>query len=165
MWMWVMMQWPESGRYQKLVRLDAAKVLRACLPILALFTAACALVDAQQREMGANGEAGAFSPHAEQAPAFPLNHPPLVMDGLPLTVQTPALMAVIASREAITRKQWPALGMLVAQAKPDPLGMYPEYWLLRSQLWNGPAQRPVGDLQRFLSANVDTYLADKLRGD
>ena len=117
-----MMQWPESGRYQKLVRLDAAKVLRACLPILALFTADCALVDAQQREIGANGEAGAFSPHAEHAPAFPLNHPPLVMDGLPLTVQTPALMAVIASREAMTRKQWPALDMLVAQAKPDPLG-------------------------------------------
>lgn len=159
-----MMQWPKSGRYQKLARLDAAKVLRGCLPILALFTAACAPVDAQQRETGANGEAGAFSPHAE-TPAFPLNHPPLVMEGLPLTVQTPALAAVIASREAMTRKQWPALGMLVAQAKPDPLGMYPEYWLLRSQLWNGPAQRPVGDLQRFLSANVDTYLADKLRGD
>ena len=64
----------------------------------------------------------------------------------------------------MNRKQWSVLGALVPQAKSDPLGMYPEYWLLRYQLWSPPAGGNA-DLQRFISGNPDAYLADRLRGD
>ena len=132
------------------------------LPLLALFTAACAPVDAQQRSASVNPQPQPAAQASQPAIAVP----PAVLAGLPPTNDTPALAAVQAAREAMNRKQWSVLGALVPQAKSDPLGMYPEYWLLRYQLWSPPAGgRPNADLQRFISGNPDAYLADRLRGD
>jgi soluble lytic murein transglycosylase len=78
----------------------------------------------------------------------------------------PTLPAVLAAREAFGRKQWSVLGLLVPQTASDALAMYPQFWLLRYQLWNLPGgQRPVADLQRFIDQSPDAYLADKLRGE
>jgi soluble lytic murein transglycosylase len=157
-------------RYQKTgrkspggaVASDPRAGLRRWLPLLALFTAACAPVDAQQRSAAVNPQ----PQPAVQATQPIISVPPAVLAGLPPTADTPALAAVVAAREAMNRKQWSVLGALVPQAKPDTLGMYPEYWLLRYQLWTPPATgRPTADLQRFISSNGDAYLADRLRGD
>ena len=132
----------QSGRYQKSARpasaADAAQAgagLRRWLPLLALFTAACAPVDAQQRSASVNPQPQPAAQASQPAIAVP----PAVLAGLPPTNDTPALAAVQAAREAMNRKQWSVLGALVPQAKSDPLGMYPEYWLLRYQLWSPPA--------------------------
>jgi len=161
-----MTQTLQTGRYQKSAHKAAGAVagagLRRWLPLLALFTAACAPVDAQQRNASINAQ-----PQAAAQAAQPLiSVPPAVLAGLPPTNDTPALAAVVAAREAMQRKQWSILGALVPQAKSDPLGMYPEYWLLRYQLWTPPASgRPTAALQQFVSSNPDSYLADRLRGD
>ncbi|AWQ03375.1 lytic transglycosylase domain-containing protein [Bordetella bronchiseptica] len=158
----------EARRYQKLALRDAADGMRGWLPVLALFTAACAPVDAQQRA-AANTAPAAVSmqaaPDAEQA-RRPIAVPPAVLAGLPPAPQTPAQQAVVAAREASQRKQWSVLGALAPQARTDPLGMYPEYWLLRYQLWSPPGgRRPDAELQRFLAAHAGSYLEDRLRGD
>jgi len=167
-----MTQTLQSRRYQKTARKsphptftsDPRAGLRRWLPLLALFTAACAPVDAQQRSAAVNTQP---QPQAAAQAAQPvISVPPAVLAGLPPTADTPALAAVVAAREAMNRKQWSVLGALVPQAKSDTLGMYPEYWLLRYQLWTPPATgRPTADLQRFISSNNDAYLADRLRGD
>lgn len=161
----VMIQAPYFGRYQK----TAGKSPRAVkfrvglcrwLPLLALFAAACAPVDAQQRAAAVNPPLAA--PTMPSAIAVPST----VLVGLPPTADTPALAAVVAAREAMNRKQWSVLGALAPQAKSDPLSMYPEYWLLRYQLRKPPAGGlPKADLQKFVSSNADTYLADRLRAD
>ncbi len=161
-----MTQTLQTGRYQKSAHKAAGAVagagLRRWLPLLALFTAACAPVDAQQRNASINAQPQA----AAQAAQPVISVPPAVLAGLPPTNDTPALAAVVAAREAMQRKQWSILGALVPQAKSDPLGMYPEYWLLRYQLWTPPASgRPTAALQQFVSSNPDSYLADRLRGD
>ncbi|MBO9330388.1 lytic transglycosylase [Achromobacter pulmonis] len=161
-----MTQTLQTGRYQKSAHKAAGPVagagLRRWLPLLALFTAACAPVDAQQRNASINAQPQA----AAQAAQPVISVPPAVLAGLPPTNDTPALAAVVAAREAMQRKQWSILGALVPQAKSDPLGMYPEYWLLRYQLWTPPASgRPTAALQQFVSSNPDSYLADRLRGD
>nr|WP_175219314.1 lytic transglycosylase domain-containing protein [Achromobacter deleyi] len=136
--------------------------MRRWLPLLALFTAACAPVDAQQRTAAVNPQ----PQPAVQTPQPAIAVPPAVLAGLPPTSDTPALAAVVAAREAMNRKQWSVLGALVPQAKSDPLGMYPEYWLLRYQLWSPPTGgRPTADLQKFINGNPDAYLADRLRAD
>lgn len=105
------------------------------------------------------------APDAEQA-RRPIAVPPAVLAGLPPAPQTPAQQAVVAAREASQRKQWSVLGALAPQARTDPLGMYPEYWLLRYQLWSPPGgRRPDAELQRFLAAHAGSYLEDRLRGD
>ncbi|WP_249292672.1 lytic transglycosylase domain-containing protein [Achromobacter ruhlandii] len=158
---------PQSGRYQKtggksLRAVDTRAGLRRWLPLLALFTAACAPVDAQQRTASVSPQ----PQPAAQAPQPAIAVPPAVLAGLPPTAETPALAAVVAAREAMNRKQWSILGALVPQAKSDPLGMYPEYWLLRYQLWTPPpGGRPNAELQKFISGNGDAYLADRLRAD
>lgn len=161
----------QPRRYQKSLRQaasggastsDARSGLRRCLPLMVLFIAACAPVDAQQRSAAVNPQPQ--PPIQATQPVIAV--PPAVLAGLPPTADTPALAAVVAAREAMSRKQWSILGALVPQAKPDPLGMYPEYWLLRYQLWTPPATgRPVAALQKFISSNGDAYLADRLRGD
>lgn len=161
-----MTQTLQTGRYQKSAHKAAGAVagagLHRWLPLLALFTAACAPVDAQQRNASINAQPQA----AAQAAQPVISVPPAVLAGLPPTNDTPALAAVVAAREAMQRKQWSILGALVPQAKSDPLGMYPEYWLLRYQLWTPPASgRPTAALQQFVSSNPDSYLADRLRGD
>ncbi|ASC64936.1 MULTISPECIES: lytic transglycosylase domain-containing protein [Achromobacter] len=159
-----MTQTLQPGRYQKTERIaaEAGSGLRRWLPLVALFTAACAPVDAQQRSAAVN-----IQPQpAVQAAQPVISVPPAVLAGLPPTADTPALAAVVAAREAMNRKQWSVLGALVPQAKPDPLGMYPEYWLLRYQLWTPPATgRPTAALQQFINNNPDAYLADRLRAD
>ncbi|MDX3877441.1 transglycosylase SLT domain-containing protein [Achromobacter denitrificans] len=159
-----MTQTLQPGRYQKTERIaaEAGYGLRRWLPLVALFTAACAPVDAQQRSAAVN-----IQPQpAVQAAQPVISVPPAVLAGLPPTADTPALAAVVAAREAMNRKQWSVLGALVPQAKPDPLGMYPEYWLLRYQLWTPPATgRPTAALQQFINNNPDAYLADRLRAD
>ncbi|CAM3410215.1 lytic transglycosylase domain-containing protein [Bordetella flabilis] len=166
----------ESGRYQKLPGTDGSRLLWRCVPVLALLTSACAPVDAQQRaaqtqdppaaSATVSQPAGAPAPAAAIAadppefrppdePAIPVSQPPSI-----------ARQAVLSARQAMMRKQWSALAVTVPQAQDDVLGMYPEYWLLRYQVWNSPrAQWPVAQMQRFIEHNSDAYLADKLRAD
>ena len=47
---------------------------------------------------------------------------------------TPAARAVAAARNAMNAKQWTQLANFVPQARGDVLGIYPEYWSLRTQL-------------------------------
>lgn len=176
----------ESERYQKSPWADAAPAARRWLPLLALLVAACAPVDAQQRDPAPTTGAAApavsaaepaltvppsppLQPSASTASLAPAAFPPPIEPlPTPAPAQPPsmALQAVVAARDAMTRKQWSALALMVPQAQGDPLGMYPQYWLLRYQLWNAPtAQRPVADLQRFIQQNGDAYLGDKLRGE
>ncbi|WP_256977796.1 lytic transglycosylase domain-containing protein [Bordetella genomosp. 10] len=108
-------------------------------------------------------------------PAVPATPGVPAMPGIPAPQEAPlpsasapsmAQQAVIAARDAMQRKQWSVLAMTVPQARSDLLGMYPEYWLLRYQLWNLPAnQRPTPDLQNFVRRYADSYLGDKLRQD
>jgi len=132
-----------------------------------------------QPDLGAVQPAPALAPAAPALPGNPAA--PMAPPGLPGMVIPPpeplpvpavtstpstAQQAVIAARDAMQRKQWSVLAMTVPQARSDILGMYPEYWLLRYQLWNLPAnQRPTPDLQNFLRRNADSYLGDKLRQD
>ncbi len=73
--------------------------------------------------------------------------------------------AVVAAREAVNRKQFSQLPALAARAQPDPLGMYPQYWLLRYQLQTTSVPTPVAALESFLHENRDAYLSDRLRSD
>ena len=149
-----MPQWLESRRYQKSARSEPRG--RRWLPVLALFTAACTSVDAQQPRQAASAPAQAARPS--------ILVPPAKLAGLPPTPQTPALQAVVAAREASERKQWSVLGMLVPQARGDILGNYPQYWLLRYQLWSPPGNVvPKAEVARFLQDNAGTYLAERLR--
>ncbi|WP_427185506.1 transglycosylase SLT domain-containing protein [Bordetella bronchialis] len=177
-----MMRRGESGRYQKSPGADAARLLRRALPLLGLLASACAPVDAQQHAAQAR-EASAVSAPASSPGAAPAtdaatvpvttlaNDPsaaaqPEAVSLLSTEPPTPARQAVITARDAMTRKQWSALAVVVPQAREDILGMYPEYWLLRYQVWNMPrAQWPVDQLRRFIERNPDAYLADKLRAD
>ena len=150
-----MRQWLESGPYQKSSTFEP-RGARRWLPVLALFTAACSSVDAQQ------GHAPAVPAQAAR-PAIAV--PPVKLAGLPPTAQTPARDAVIAAREANERKQWSVLAMLAPQARSDLLGSYPDYWLLRYQLWNPPGGvQPKAEAARFLKDHAGTYLAERLRG-
>src|SRR5690606_35730359 len=102
-----MRQWLESGRYQKSAQAEPRR--RRWLPMLALFTAACTSVDAQQPQQVA------LAAPAENARPV-ISVPPVKLAGLPPMPQTPALQAVVAAREANERKQWSVLGMLAPQA-------------------------------------------------
>ena len=151
-----MRQWLESGRYQKSALAEPRR--RRWLPMLALFTAACTSVDAQQPQQVA------LAAPAENARPV-ISVPPVKLAGLPPMPQTPALQAVVAAREANERKQWSVLGMLAPQARGDLLGNYPQYWLLRYQLANPPGNMlPKAEAARFLQDYAGTYLAERLRG-
>ena len=91
----------QSGRYQKSARpasaADAAQAgagLRRWLPLLALFTAACAPVDA--RSAAPRSIRNPSPPPRASQPAIAV--PPAVLAGLPPTNDTPALAAVQAAR-------------------------------------------------------------------
>lgn len=152
---WVsMMHWGEVGSYQKSAPGRAHRRLRWGLASMALLFTACSSVDAQQSKAAAHaseiGSGSAAEAAARIGPA----------------VAVPTLPAVLAAREAFSRKQWSVLGMLVPETSSDVLAMYPQFWLLRYQLWNSPSgQRPTADLQRFIDTNQDAYLADRLRGE
>ncbi|OZI15736.1 lytic transglycosylase [Bordetella genomosp. 7] len=150
-----MRQWLESRPYQKSARAEPRG--RRWLPVLALFTAACTSVDAQQPRPAA---------HAAPAAARPvISVPPAKLAGLPPTPQTPSLQAVVAAREANQRKQWSVLAMLAEQARGDLLGVYPQYWLLNYKLWNPPGNvMPRDEAAQFLREHDGTYLAERLRG-
>ncbi|WP_420042803.1 lytic transglycosylase domain-containing protein [Bordetella genomosp. 8] len=175
----MMRRW-EWGRYQKSPGGDAARLLGRALPLLGLLTSACAPVDAQQHAPQAqltpgpaDGVPGSGSSAAlATVPVTSLANDPTAsaqpeqVSLLTADPLTPARQAVITARDAMTRKQWSALAVVVPQAREDVLGMYPEYWLLRYQVWNMPrAQWPVDQLRRFIERNPDAYLADKLRAD
>lgn len=159
-----------SGMPARLDQMAPTSAWRRALPMLALFTAACAPVDAQQRAQApAGAETSALTLQSSLPPdqaGRPIAVPPAVLAGLPESPQTTATQAVVAAREAMNRKQWSVLAAMVPQAKGDPLAAYPEYWLLRYQLWSPPGgQRPTAELDRFLRNNAGSYLEDRLRGD
>lgn len=160
----------ESQRYQKSAGGAQLPAWRRALPILTLFTAACAPVDAQQRAQApAAAEPAALTLQSslpDDQARRPIAVPAAVLAGLPPSPDTAASQAVVAAREANNRKQWSVLAAMVPQAKGDVLAIYPEYWLLRYQLWSPPGgKRPVAELNRFLNANAGSYLEDRLRGD
>ena len=153
--------------------------LRRWLPALALVSTACSSVDAQQP-----AQAPAPTPFATVSPAAnagalelqaqsqagqsqrPISVPRVELAGLPPSPDDGARQAVVSARDAMTRKQWSALGLAAGQAGNDPLSIYALYWLLRYQLWSPPGgQRPVAALNRFMQANAGSYLEDKLRAD
>lgn len=74
--------------------------------------------------------------------------------------------ALIAAREAMKSRKWDDLSSLAPLASRTPLvGGYAQYWLLRHALEDETTPIPVGQLQQFLAAHPDAYLADRLRAD
>lgn len=82
------------------------------------------------------------------------------------TVPPAARQAVVDAREAMQRKQWQSLSLLVPLAKTDPvLGTYAEYWDLHRRLVDPTTPVPDDDMRQFMKAHPSGYLADRLRGD
>ncbi|MDQ2148192.1 transglycosylase SLT domain-containing protein [Alcaligenaceae bacterium A4P071] len=147
----------KAGRYQKSQAGVARHGWRRWSPLVVLCLAACGSVDAQQQQANATRVAAAEGA-AQGMPEVAASIAPML--------SSPTLPAVIAAREALQRKQWSVLGSLLPQADADLLGMYPQYWMLRYQLWNAPqAQWPTGSMERFMATHRDAYLADRLRTD
>lgn len=139
--------------------LTQRRVLLA-LPLFAVWLTSCSSVDARQEadRKAATGQTPAPQIATAALPAAATTLVPLVI--------APTLQAVVAAREAMSRRQWSVLGSLVPQADEDILAMYPQYWMLRYQLWNTPATAwPTSAFERFMNTWRGTYLADKLRGD
>ncbi|MGB6104072.1 MAG: transglycosylase SLT domain-containing protein [Pusillimonas sp.] len=87
-------------------------------------------------------------------------------DTVKLITPPRAREAVINARDAMQKKQWLALDALVPLAKTDPvLGTYAEYWSLRRKLQDPTQPVPDAEMQRFMQAHPDGYLADRLKGD
>jgi soluble lytic murein transglycosylase len=119
---------------------------------------ACSSVDAQQPQHTASTTLDLVYPPEASSRHLPARIAPLVI--------SPTLHAVIAAREAMTRRQWSVLGDLAPQAEADLLAMYPQYWTLRYHLWSmPPVTWPTQAFERFMSRHSGTYLADSLRGD
>ncbi len=78
---------------------------------------------------------------------------------------TPAARAVAVARDAMKNKQWVQLNALVPQARADILGIYPEYWALRTQLGSAGIESTKQQLNEFLQKNSGSFLADKLKGE
>ncbi len=78
---------------------------------------------------------------------------------------TPAARAVAVARDAMNNKQWVQLANLVPQARGDILGIYPEYWSLRTQIGSTNMPGTQQALTEFLHTNSGSYLADKLKGE
>lgn len=131
-------------------------VLALAGTLMALSVTACSSVDAQQSVPAADLGRGQVA--SASVPQVAVKLAPLVT--------APTLQAVVAAREAMNRRQWSVLGALVPQADEDLLAMYPQYWMLRYQLWNTPmAAWPVSSFEGFMKRHSGTYLADKLRAD
>ena len=78
---------------------------------------------------------------------------------------TPAARAVAAARNAMNAKQWGQLASFVPQARADVLGMYPEYWSLRTQLGSTHMLGVQQLLTDFITKNKTAYLEDRLKGE
>ena len=78
---------------------------------------------------------------------------------------TPAARAVAAARNAMNAKQWGQLASFVPQARADVLGMYPEYWSLRTQLGSTHMPGVQQTLTDFITKNKTAYLGDRLKGE
>ena len=78
---------------------------------------------------------------------------------------TPAARAVAVARDAMNNKQWAQLSALVPQARADVLGIYPEYWTLRTQLGSVGLESTKQQFNEFLQKNPGSFLADKLKGE
>ncbi|MFZ4708494.1 MAG: hypothetical protein ACOYMH_01450 [Zwartia sp.] len=78
---------------------------------------------------------------------------------------TPAARAVAAARNAMNAKQWGQLASFVPQARGDVLGIYPEYWSLRTQLGSTHMPGVQQTLTEFITKNKTAYLGDRLKGE
>lgn len=78
---------------------------------------------------------------------------------------TPAARAVAAARNAMNAKQWGQLASFVPQSRADVLGMYPEYWSLRTQLGSTHMPGVQQLLTDFITKNKTAYLGDRLKGE
>lgn len=78
---------------------------------------------------------------------------------------TPAARAVAAARNAMNAKQWAQLASFVPQARADVLGIYPEYWSLRTQLGSTHMPGVQQTLTEFINKNKTAYLGDRLKGE
>lgn len=78
---------------------------------------------------------------------------------------TPAAQAVVLARQAMNNKQWTQLSNQIGPASGDILGIYPEYWYLRTQIAAANMPDTHQTLMRFLKKNEGSFLADKLRGE
>jgi len=90
---------------------------------------------------------------------------PVLLQNLTTSDDTPAAQAVVKAREAMNKKAWLQLASLVAPAKSDILGIYPEFWDVRNQM--AAYRNPEADqaLNTFLQRHAGTFLADRLRGE
>lgn len=78
---------------------------------------------------------------------------------------TLAARAVVAARNAMNAKQWTQLASFVPQARGDVLGIYPEYWSLRTQLGSTHMPGVQQTLSDFITKNKTAYLGDRLKGE
>jgi soluble lytic murein transglycosylase len=156
----------QAGHYQKSALKEPVRRVVHLLAVFALNVFACLGAYAQGGTTAKVGAVPSVGPAIAGPSTTLISLPADALTGLPASVQTPALAAVAIARQANQSKQWSVLAAVVPQAKSDLLGMYPEYWLLRYQLGNPPADQPSREeLQRFLETNAGSYLADRLRAD
>ena len=78
---------------------------------------------------------------------------------------TAAAQAVAQARQAMNNKQWAQLSNLIGPASSDVLGIYPEYWHMRTQIGSAHMPGTQEALMAFLKKNQGAFLADRLRGE
>ena len=161
-------------RYQKSLRVSGERL--RLLPRLGLCAAmfagtlGCAGAERNQQSAAASDavSAGVADPMAgatqvaTAAPSAPLPS----LQRAQVQVPPAARQAVIDAREAVQKKQWQRLAQLLPLAQTDPvLGTWAEYWDLHRRLTDPTTPVPDDDMQRFMQAHPQGYLADRLRGD
>jgi len=77
-----------------------------------------------------------------------------------------ARQQLVQLREAVNRQQWKRLPELLTQAQQDKLlGSYASYWALRWRMQDPAQEIPVQALQRFIQANHNGMLVERLKAD
>lgn len=165
----------QSQRYQKSHNLSAAggSLCRRTAVGLALCLSMFGCSNAKAPAPGQPTSSASQQASAQQITALPnvgfqaSVQPPIATQEVvaPVPAQQ-AEQALVEAREAMQKKQWSALEALVPDAQHTPLiGSYAQYWLLRQRVQDPTQPIPVVELQQFLAANQDEYLADRVKAD
>ncbi len=110
------------------------------------------------------GEAPLVVTTAAALPAIP--PAPIVTPHAEPVVPPAARQAVQDAWDAMQKRRWADLDRLVPVAAADPvLGMFPRYWALRNKLQDRTTPVPVTEVQAFLAADPDSWLAERARAD
>jgi soluble lytic murein transglycosylase len=163
MWKDILRDSGHAGRAVRPWRNATRRALAAGLVSSALGLAGCAGAQAPTAAESQAGEA----PRLAAPAAAPETPPPPVVAAQAAPVVPPAArQAVQDAYEAMKKNRWDELNRLVPLAAADPLlGMYPRYWALRNRLQDRTLPVPQAEIEQFLAAGPDTYLAERIRSD